>query len=230
MSLSVISITLNIRNNRSYPQRINVLGSPVNPLDTANAKTEYRWDVTSLFLTASEYLVLEYKPAGATTFSLYTVSEILNPNIESIIAALNNLGIGYFNYYTELGQNYISTNNDEYVFGTLTINSNIPTTTTTTSTTSTSTSTTSTSTSTSTSSTTTTTTAAPTTTSTTTTTTAAPVPTTTSTTTTTTAAPTSTTTTTSTTSTTTTAVGAICLGYDASDPLLACQDFANCLV
>ena len=209
MSLSIVSITLNIRNNRTYPQRINVLGSPVNPLDTANALTEYRWDITAFVPSSSDTLTLQYKPVGASVFSTYS-EELSNPNSEALIAALNGLGIGYFNYYIELGQTYLSTNNDDYVFGTLTINSNVTPPTPTTSTTSTTT--------TAVPTTTTTTTAAPTTSTTSTSTTAAPtstttttaVPTTSTTSTSTTAAPTSTTTTTaapttSTTSTTTTA-------------------------
>ena len=196
MSLSVVSITLNIRNNRTYPQRINVLGSPVNPLDTANALTEYRWDITAFVPSSSDTLILQYKPVGASIFSTYT-QELSNPNSDALVAALDGLGIGYFNYYIELGQTYLSTFNDDYVFGTLTINSNVtpplPTTTTTSTTT------------TAAPTTTTTTTAAPTTSTTSTSTTAAPTSTTT-----TTAAPTSTTTTTaapttSTTSTSTTA-------------------------
>jgi len=43
--LAEVGLTLNIRNNRTYPIQISVLGGPVNPLDTANATTEYRWDV-----------------------------------------------------------------------------------------------------------------------------------------------------------------------------------------
>ncbi len=136
MSLSVVSITLNIRNNRTYPQRINVLGSPVNPLDTANALTEYRWDITAFTPSSSDTLTLEYKPLGASVFSTYTYL-LSNPNSEALVAALNGLGIGYFNYYTELGQNYLSTNNDDYVFGNLTINSNVPVTPTTSTTTTT---------------------------------------------------------------------------------------------
>ena len=206
MSLSVVSITLNIRNNRTYSQRINVLGSPVNPLDTANALTEYRWDITSYVSTSSDTLTLQYKPVGASVFSTFTY-ELSNANADSLVSALNTLGIGYFNYYTELGQNYLSTNNDDYVFGDLSINSNIgpsPTSTTTSTTTAAPTTTTSTTTTTTaapttTTSTTTTTTAAPTTTTSTTTTTTAAPTTTTSTTTTTTAAPTTTTSTTTTT-------------------------------
>jgi hypothetical protein len=230
MSLAFVGITLNIRNNRTYPIRINVLGGPYNPLDTANAKTEYRWDITAFTPSNDDVLTLEYKPVGAAVFSTYTY-QIYNTNTEALISALDSLGIGYFQSYTELGQLYLSTYNDNYVFGLLTITNNgtpatstttttttgAPTSTTTSTTTAAPTTTTSTTTAAPTSTTTSTTTAAPTTT--TSTTTAAPTSTTTttttaaptSTTTTTTAAPTSTTTTTTTaapTSTTTTTTAA----------------------
>jgi len=211
MSLACVNITLNIRNNTTYPIRINVLGSPYNPLDTTNAKTEYRWDITAFTPSNDDTLTLEYKQYGAAVFSTYT-SQIYNTNIDGIIAALDGLGIGYFQSYTELGQLYLSTYNDVVEFGLLTISNNgAPATSTTTTTTTaapTTTTTSSTTTAAPTTSTTSTTTAAPTT-STTSTTTAAP---TTSTTSTTTAAPTTSTTstttaapTTSTTSTTTAA-------------------------
>jgi hypothetical protein len=207
MSLSVVSITLNIRNNRTYPQRINVLGSPVNPLDTANALTEYRWDITAYAPSSSDTLTLEYKPLGASVFSTFTY-QVANADGNTLADALNNLGIGYFNYYLELGQAYLSTNNDYYVFGNLTINNNVPPTPTTTSTT-------------------TTTTAAPTTTTSTTstTTTAAPTTTTSTTSTTTTAAPTTTTSTTTT--TTTGAPVQFFLGYSLVDGDSACSTGAG---
>jgi hypothetical protein len=243
MSLAFVGITLNIRNNRTYPIRINVLGGPYNPLDTANAKTEYRWDITAFTPSNDDVLTLEYKPVGAAVFSTYTY-QIYNTNTEALISALDSLGIGYFQSYTELGQLYLSTYNDNYVFGLLTITNNgTPATSTTTTTT----------TSAPTSTTTSTTTAAPTTSTTTTTTTAAPTsttttsttaaPTTSTTTTTTTAAPTSTTTTsttaapttttstttaapTSTTTTTTTAAFfTYSLGVDGISGNGACLDF-----
>jgi hypothetical protein len=218
MSLAFVGITLNIRNNRTYPIRINVLGGPYNPLDTANAKTEYRWDITAFTPSNDDVLTLEYKPVGAAVFSTFTY-QIYNTNTEALISALDSLGIGYFQSYTELGQLYLSTYNDDYVFGLLTITNNgTPATSTTTTTTTgapTSTTTTSTTAAPTTSTTTTTTTAAPTST-TTTSTTAAP----TTTTSTTTAAPTSTTTT-----TTTAAFFTYSLGVDGISGNGACLDF-----
>ena len=228
MSLAFVGITLNIRNNRTYPIRINVLGSPYNPLDTANATTEYRWDITAFTPSNDDVLTLEYKPVGAAVFSTFTY-QIYNTNTEALISALDSLGIGYFQSYTELGQLYLSTYNDDYVFGLLTITNNgTPATSTTTTTTTgapTSTTTTST-TSAPTTSTTSTTTAAPTTT--TSTTTAAPTSTTT---TSTTAAPTTTTSTTTaaptstTTTTTTVASYTYALGVDGISGNGACLDF-----
>ena len=202
MSLAFVGITLNIRNNTTYPIRINVLGSPFNPLDTVNAKTEYRWDITAFNPSDNDVLTLEYKPVGAAVFSTFTY-QIYNTNIQGLISALDALGIGYFQSYTELGQLYLSTYNDNNVFGLLTITNNGTPATSTTTTTTTGAPTTSTTTTTTTglpttSTTTTTTTLAPTTTTSTTTTTTA-APTTSTTTTTTTAAPTTSTTTTSTT-------------------------------
>ena len=46
MPLAELNITLTITNNRDYPQDISVMGNPSNLLDTSNAKTEYRYDIT----------------------------------------------------------------------------------------------------------------------------------------------------------------------------------------
>ena len=47
-------------------------------------------------------------------------------NIQAVVNALNNLGIGYFNSYIELGQTFIGTYNDNYTFGQLNIYSTLP--------------------------------------------------------------------------------------------------------
>jgi uncharacterized delta-60 repeat protein len=117
---SEVDITLNIKNNRSYTQTINVMGNPYNLLDTSNAKTEYRWNVTTFVFTTETSISLEYKKNSEPTFTTYT-SDLDGQNFQAVVTALNNLGIGYFNTYTELGQTYISTNNDNYQFGILDI-------------------------------------------------------------------------------------------------------------
>jgi hypothetical protein len=183
-----LDIGLQIRNNTNYPQQINVMGNPANLLDTANATTEYRWDLTGFVITFENTISVQYKRNIDPTFDIFTW-DLDGSSLQSVVIALNNLGIGYFNLYDELGSTYIGTYNQNYAFGDLNIfNPSISTTTTTTTTTIAPTTTTTT---------TSTTTAAPTTSTTTSTTTTAP--TTSTTTSTTTAAPTTSTTTSTTT-------------------------------
>ena len=201
-----LDIGLQIRNNTNYPQQINVMGNPANLLDTANATTEYRWDLTGFVITFENTISVQYKRNIDPTFDIFTW-DLDGSSLQSVVIALNNLGIGYFNLYDELGSTYIGTYNQNYAFGDLNIfNPSISTTTTTTTTTiapTTTTTTTSTTTAAPTTSTTTsTTTTAPTTSTTTSTTTAAP--TTSTTTSTTTAAPLTSTTTSTTTAAPTT--------------------------
>jgi hypothetical protein len=248
-NFSQVDVSLRIRNLRNYAQTVNVMGNPYNLLDTANAQTEYRWNITGFVFTTEDTVTLEWKGVNEATYNLYT-SILGSQTIEAVITSLNGLGIGYFYTYIDAGLTFISTNNDNYAFNDLSITGAGATTTTTTTTTTAAPTTTTTTTTTTaaptTTTTTTTTTAAPTTTTTTTTTTLAPTttttttttttaaPTTTTTTTTTTLAPTTTTTTTTTTlapttttttTTTTLTVYMFCLGYDASDPAAACIDF-----
>jgi len=113
-------VTLNIQNNLSYPTTINILGNPYNLRDTSNATTEYRWNITALIFTNEDSLILQYKLKSATSFSNYS-SNLNSANIQAVIDALNNLGIGYFNTYVSGGQTFISTYNDQYAYGQLNI-------------------------------------------------------------------------------------------------------------
>lgn len=208
-----VDISINIKSNRGYTQTANLMGNPYNLLDTSNAATEYKWDLTGFVFSTETYVTLEYRDVNVPSFSLFT-QDLAAQSLDAVVNALNLLGIGFFNHYTTGGQTFIATSNDAYVFGNLAIE---PTSGTTTTTTTTSTTVAPTTTTTTTS----TTTAGPTTTTTTSTTTSAP--TTTTTTTSTTAAPTTTTTTT----TTTIVFYTFCLGYDASSPTAACNDYLS---
>ena len=117
---SQVDITLHIRNNRNYPQEMNILGNPYNLLDTANAKTEYRYSVSALVFTNENTVSLQYRLKGTTSYILF-VQNLGAANMHAVVTALNLLGIGYFNYFVELGLEYIATNNDNYEFGNLNI-------------------------------------------------------------------------------------------------------------
>ena len=238
-----VNITLNIKSNRSYPQTANLMGNPYDLLDTSNSNTEYKWDLTGFVFTTETYVTLQYKDVNQVAFLLYT-QNLAAQSLDAVVNALNLLGLGFFNHFTSGGSTFIVTNNNQYVFGDLSLEpsgSGTTTTTTTTSTTAaptttttsttttaaptTSTTTTSTSTSsTSTTTTTSTTTAPDTSTTTTTSTTTAPDTSTTTTTSTTTAPDTSTTTTTS----TTTAVSCLCYSVTNNTGGLASYDYTPC--
>jgi hypothetical protein len=128
---SEYDISLNIRNNRNYAQTFNGMGGSVNPLDTSNATTEYRYNITTFNFTDENSITIYYKSVGQSVFSSFT-AELPSQNPEGLVIALNGLGIGFFNTYVELGQTYLGTYNENYIFGSLDVyNSSVPTTTTT---------------------------------------------------------------------------------------------------
>jgi uncharacterized delta-60 repeat protein len=116
MSSASVNLAFTFRNNVNYPVQIDVLGSPFNLRDTSNAKREFRWDVTSFTFTNEDSLIIQYKSNSATQFLTF-LTTITTQSYQGIADALNGLGIGFFQYYVESGQDYIGTYNDNYVFG-----------------------------------------------------------------------------------------------------------------
>ena len=120
MGLAKLDITLDIQNNTNYPQEISVLGNPYNPLDTVNATREFRWNLTGFTFTNETNVAVQYRANADTTFITF-VAGLPTPTLQGLTVALNTLGIGFFNLYTELGQTYIGTYNQNYVFGGLNV-------------------------------------------------------------------------------------------------------------
>jgi len=118
-------ITILIKSNRSYVQGFNAMGSPYNGNDNANANQEYRYNFTGyVFNTSNSTLTIQVKGIGASTFT--TFSTPFNGNtVQSVAQTLNTLSIGIFSTYTDLGQTYVSTHNDDNVYGDLTIISSV---------------------------------------------------------------------------------------------------------
>jgi hypothetical protein len=118
-------ITILIKSNRGYVQGFNAMGSPYNGNDNANANQEYRYNFTGyVFNTSNSTLTIQVKGIGASQFT--TFSTPFNGNtVQSVAQTLNTLSIGIFNTYTDLGQTYVSTHNDDNVYGDLTIISSV---------------------------------------------------------------------------------------------------------
>lgn len=119
-TIQEVPVTLTIKSNVNYPVPINILGNVFNALDTTNATTQYRYDLTSFSITTETQLSLQYKPVGASSYSVFTTT-IFGTTLQDVVNALNTLGIGYFSLYTQSGSTYITTYNDNYVFGQLNI-------------------------------------------------------------------------------------------------------------
>jgi hypothetical protein len=118
-------ITILIQSNRGYVQGFNAMGSPYNGNDNANANQEYRYNFTGyVFNTSNSILTIQVKGVGASAFSTFSTPFAGN-TVESVAQTLNTLSIGIFNTYTDLGQTYVSTHNDDNVYGNLTIFSEI---------------------------------------------------------------------------------------------------------
>ena len=115
MSLADVPITLNINNNVPYAVDMNVLGNPANLRDNSNATIQYRYDFTGFTFTNENYITIQYKAARGTSYSTFT-QQLTSQNVQGIVTALNVLGIGSFQTYTQAGQTYVSTYNNNFVF------------------------------------------------------------------------------------------------------------------
>ena len=116
-------ISLLIKSNRNYVQGFNAMGSPYNGNDNANANQEYRYNFTGyVFNTSNSTLTIQVKGVGASSFTIFSTPFTGN-TVQSVAQTLNTLSIGIFSTYTDLGQTYVSTHNDENVYGDLTISS-----------------------------------------------------------------------------------------------------------
>jgi len=118
-------INILIKSNRSYVQGFNAMGSPYNGNDNANANQEYRYNFTGyVFNTSNSTLTIQVKGIGASQFTTFSTS-FNGSTVQSVAQTLNTLSVGIFNTYTDLGQTYVSTHNDDNVYGDLTIISSI---------------------------------------------------------------------------------------------------------
>jgi hypothetical protein len=124
-NIAPAEINILIASNRPYVQGFNAMGSKFNGNDNANANQEYRYNFTGyVFNTSNSTLSIEVKGIGASQFT--TFSTPFNGNtVQSVAQTINTLGVGLFDTYTFFGDTYVSTHNDDNVYGNLTIISSI---------------------------------------------------------------------------------------------------------
>jgi hypothetical protein len=119
MASSQYDISIQLQNNTSASQVVNIMSSSIDLKSNLNNNIEFRWNVTGYTFTTENIITLQYKGNNEANYSLY--QGYINQSIASVVQVLNNLGIGYFYTYSELGNDYIATYNNNYTFGQLII-------------------------------------------------------------------------------------------------------------
>ena len=89
------NITLNIRNTTNGEIPISILGNNADPMDNANASTQYLWDLTGLLLFTEQSVYIQYKSVGQPTFTSATAT-FSGRILQNVVNALNTLNIGSF--------------------------------------------------------------------------------------------------------------------------------------
>jgi hypothetical protein len=118
-------INILVASNRPYVQGFNAMGSKYNGNDNANANQEYRYNFTGyVFNTSNSTLSIQVKGIGASQFTTFSCP-FNGDTVQSVAQAINTLGVGLFDTYTFFGDTYVSTHNDDNVYGDLTISSAI---------------------------------------------------------------------------------------------------------
>lgn len=113
-------ISLAIQNNTNATIPISIMGNPSNLADISNQTREFKWNLTGFTFTTENQVSIDYRPNTFVDFTTYN-APLLALNIQGVLDALNELGIGSFFTYTSGGSTYISNYNNDYVFGDLNI-------------------------------------------------------------------------------------------------------------
>lgn len=114
------SFSIVVRNTTTSTVYANVLGATTNLKDNANATISYSYNLSGeTFATNS--ITIQYKTTNQPTFQTATLP-LNQQNIEGVVFALNQLGIGTWFY----SGNDVITYNNTYEFGTLDITAVVP--------------------------------------------------------------------------------------------------------
>lgn len=113
-------INFNIVNNTNASVPVSLYGDNADRMDTANANTQYSWDLTSLTITNETQYIIEYRWVNQSTFTLLN-NTFSGNSLQDIVDSLNTLNLGYF-FITTVGSNkYLNNYNQNIVFKNLNI-------------------------------------------------------------------------------------------------------------
>jgi hypothetical protein len=113
-------ISFAIQNNTNGTIPLSLFGNNADPMDNANATTQYSWNVTSLSITNENTIILQYRLPNTTSYSIVTTN-FSGTSVQDVVNALNTLNLGAFFITTSGGNTLINNYNQNIVFNFLNI-------------------------------------------------------------------------------------------------------------
>ena len=112
------NILFNIQNNTNGTIPISIFGNNADPMDNANATTQYLYNLTGFTITNENTVQIDYKFQGSTSFT--TASANFSGNsLQDVVDALNTLNLGGFFITTSGGNTYLNNYNNNIIFDNL---------------------------------------------------------------------------------------------------------------
>jgi len=113
------TINVRVRNNTAFTQNVNILGGTADPLGVPPSLL-YQWDLSTETYFGSVTATIVISNTSNPTPVTYTV-QVNGYNIQSVAFALNTLNLGVF----QISGNIIYVSNDFYIYGALSVVSNL---------------------------------------------------------------------------------------------------------
>ena len=116
-------LNFSITNTTNGIVPVSLFGNNADPMDNANASTQYSWNLGSFAIGGENTISIQNKSVNSASFSISTISFSGN-TINDVLTALNLLNLGSFFATTSGSATIINNYNNNVVFGVLNIFSN----------------------------------------------------------------------------------------------------------
>jgi len=118
-------ININVTNNTNGLIPVSILGNFTDAMDTANATTQYSWNITGFTITVEQTVTITYRPTNDPNY-INVSAPIVTQTLQGVIDALNTLNLGAFFITTSGGSTFINNYNENIVFQQLDIYNSTP--------------------------------------------------------------------------------------------------------